>query len=226
MRLAVQRAVGAAGATAVAIGAALVLALPASAHTPNWTPECVGGQMKVSVDLESYAKGSHGKTNTVTLTDTPAGGTAITLVKTTDFDSSFKASFDATSTPATGSASVANTFEIVVSAWDDPDKSKGYSIDWTKTIDACVTTPPSSSSSSVPTKPSGPSSQPSVPSSSPSSSQPVAVAATSTTPVGAAALPFTGANVGLPLGIAGALVVVGGGLLFWLRFSARRRHSS
>jgi hypothetical protein len=209
----------------------LVLALPASAHTPNWTARCVDGQMKVSVDLEQYQKGSDGKTNTVTLTDTPAGGSAITLVNAKSFNQSFTASFDANSNPATGAADVTNVFSLTVKAWDDPTGSKGWTVSLTKTVEACATkttttTPPTTTTTTT-TPPTTKTTPPATTTTGPTTSTTsVVVAATSTTPVGGGTLPFTGANVGLPLGIAGALVVIGGGLLFWLRFSARRKHSS
>jgi LPXTG-motif cell wall-anchored protein len=48
---------------------------------------------------------------------------------------------------------------------------------------------------------------------------------TTTTPaaVASAQLPNTGVSAAVPLGIAGVLLVAGGGILVWMRMSARRR---
>jgi hypothetical protein len=238
MRQAVRRMVGIGGATAVAIGAAVVLAIPASAHTPVVTPACSDGQMTLSISLTNYSQGSHGKTNTVSATDTPAGGSAIQLVPAnTSFGTTFKADFDGSSNPATGSASVVNNFSVKVSAWDDPTGSKGFSKTFYYTVQPCVAPPTTTTTTTTTTPPPPPSSTTTAPPTTttavvaptsvsvPPTTTSAVVAAATTTP-GSGSLPFTGVNTALPLGIAGFLVVVGGGLLFWLKFSARRRRTN
>jgi hypothetical protein len=237
MRLAARRTVGVIGATGVAIGAAMVLALPASAHTPNIQASCDSykGQMVLSIDLSSYVVGPHGEKNTVTATDTPEGGAAITLVDT-PFGTAYNATFNATSTPATGSASVANHFHVKVTAQDFPN-NPDYSKTYDKVIYPCVKTPPpppSSTTTAPPTTTTTTAPPTTTTTTTGSTTAPATttseavVAAASTTPAapGSGSLPFTGVNTALPLGIAGLLVVAGGGILFWLKFNARRRHSS
>lgn len=229
MRLAVRRAVGVAGATAVAIGAALVLALPASAHNWDIKPGCSDGQMTLSINLTQYQLDHGKKKNTVVATDTLPDGTVITLLPTTKFGTSFKANFDASTNPATGAADVDNTFHVVVTAWDDTDFKKGWSEDFSKTVTPCVTgTPTSVPPSSVPPSSVPPTSVPptSVPATvPPTTTTSEAVVAAATTTPGSGQLPYTGVNATFPLLIAGILVIAGGGLLFWLRFSARRRNA-
>ena len=230
MRLAVRRAVGTAGATAVAIGAALTLALPASAHTPTITPLCdkTAGTASLTVQMEYYTADSRNSKDPNTVSVSIDGKDVLTNPASPQpFDSAWgpkKWSLDPT---------VSHTYTVTIYSWEDP-KGKDHGPGSTKgvwdgtfngTIEACVKPSPTPTPTPTPT-PSGSSSPTPTPSSSPSTTPSVAAAATSTTPVGGGTLPFTGANVGLPLGIAGALVVIGGGLLFWLRFSAKRRRTS
>jgi LPXTG-motif cell wall-anchored protein len=206
----------------------MALALPASAHQPTIKAYCDAdnNQMVLSIDLTAY--NGDGNKNTVWATDQPEGGKLISLLPSdkadiTHFGESFHATFNASSTVVTGPADVVNTFEVKVRAFDFP-KNKDYSPDKVITVQPCVKdTPP-------PTPPPSDSSVPPPPSSNtpPASTTSVAPAAAATTPAGppgSSTLPNTGVNAGLPLGIAGALVIIGGGLLFWLRFNARRRTS-
>lgn len=215
MRLAVRRAVGIAGATAVAIGAALTLALPASAHDHSFDAMCKGSDINVEVTLTNYT----GSPNTVKVTDTDASGASTTLVDNTDFGHSYVHTF------VIANASTKHTFAITVGSGDNigafsQSKSAGPCCPGKTT----TTTPPPTTTTTV--APPTTTTPPATHSTTPTTTTAVVAAATSTGPVGTASLPFTGANVGLPLGIAGFLVVVGGGLLFWLRFSAKRRHQS
>jgi hypothetical protein len=219
------------------LGAVLALGLPASAHVPNVKAYCDSdsGQMILTIDLEQYRtpENQHEK-NTVSATDTPDGASTITLLPTTSFKNSFTARFDGTTTPATGSASVNNTFVVNVKAWDDKDGSQGFTKKFTIPVYACVketttTTPPptttETTTTTTETTTTAPPTTETTTTTEATTTTPVAVAAATTTPgaPGSGSLPFTGVNAGVPLGIAGALVVIGGGILFYLRFNARRR---
>jgi hypothetical protein len=187
--------------------------------------------MHITVDLTQYQLKNGKAKNTVAITDTPKGQAAIDLLQTTTFGTSYHASFDGTTNPATGAASVDNDFLVTIKAWDDPDGSKG----WTKAIPehvtACVTettTTTTTTETSTPTKTTTTTetttSETSGTAAPTTTTSALVAAATTTTTVGGGTLPYTGVNLGVPLGIAGALVLVGGGLLFWLRFNARRRN--
>lgn len=226
MRLAVRRTVGIGGAAAVALGAMLALAIPASAHTPVITPACDkdSGHMVLTIDLTKYVKPGKNsdKQNTVWATDTLADGTVINLIPESTpatFDTEFHAVFDANSTPAAGPNDVANAFEVKVTAQDAPD-NPAFSPDFKKTVYPCVekTTQPTPP---PPTQPSQPSQSTPPP---PTSTTTAVVAAATTTnvPPGSGELASTGVNAGFPLAIAGALVIIGGGILFWLRYNARK----
>lgn len=234
MRQAARRAVGIGGAGVVAIGAMLALALPASAHTHNHSAGCNTdtNTIEYNLDLEQYQTTFNGKPikNTVNVTDNTTGDV---IVNNDDFGSKLVSTF-----PVPGDSTVEHKFTIVVVAGDDKDikngqGKKGFSFTGYDTANPCP--PPSSSSSPPPSSSSVPPTQP--PSSQPSSVPPpssttttpptstttaVVAAATTTTTPGSGSLPFTGVNTALPLGIAGLLVVAGGGILFWLRFKARR----
>jgi hypothetical protein len=226
MRLAMRRTVGVGGATVAAIGAMLALALPASAHTPIITPACDkdSGHMTLTIDLTQYVKPKQdsGDENTVWATDTLADGTVIDLIpqsKPDTFDTEFHITFDANSTPAAGPNDVANTFEVKVTAWDAPD-NPSFSPDFKKTVYPCVEkqSPPPP----PPTKPTLPPSQSTPPAPTSTTTAVVAAASTTNAPPGAGELASTGVNAGVPLRIAGALVIIGGGILFFLRYKARR----
>lgn len=219
MRLSVRRAVGVAGATAVAIGAALVLALPASAHNHDDSAVCDGPNAVFTVNLVNY-NGSKNVKNSVLITDTPDGGQAATLVDNPSFGSGYKHTF------TDQNATIGHTFYIKVVAAD----GSAYSFTDSPKTPPCVKTspPPTSTTTKVPpTATTTPATTTPVRTTtgSTTTTSAVAVAATSTTPVGTGTLPYTGVNVALPLGIAGVLVIAGGGLLLWLRFNARRRNA-
>jgi uncharacterized surface anchored protein len=214
--------VGVGGATVVAIGAALVLALPASAHNHTDDAGCVGNDAVLNVHLFQYNGNAK---NYVTITDTPDGGSATVVVDHKKFGSEYLKTV--TDTDAT----VAHTFTITVKAGDND----AYSFTDTKPTPVCKTPPPTTTTTTTTTTtvPPTTTTTTTAPSTTTGTTTPPApetttaavVAATTTTP-GSGSLPFTGVNTALPLGIAGLLVVAGGGILFWLRFNARRRHSS
>lgn len=233
MRLAVRRTVSVGGATAVAIGAALALAIPASAHTPTWNVGCQTtgshhnkvetGKVLVSLQLSAYA----GTGNTVEVTE---DGVSTPLLAQKDFNQSFTWSTTVDGTDA------AHKFTMTITAQDDPGGLKhgpgspNGQWDGAFTLSSDVCKAPSGGTPTPP-PPTQPPTQPPSHSVSPSPTPAVVpqVASTTTTtaaPVGAATLPNTGVNVALPLGIAGALVVVGGGILAFLRFGARRKRTS
>ncbi len=214
MRLAMRRTVGIGGAAAVALGAAMVLALPASAHNHSDSASCYNTTAQFQVNLANYTA----RNNTVTITD--QGKTVV--------DDTFHGSYN--KTIKDDDATVEHVFKITVVAGDDtpgPDGNgpAGFSFVDTQTSPVCETPPPPpppASSSSTPPPPPASSSTPAPPT---TTSEAVVAAATTTPagPAGAAPLPNTGVNAGLPLGIAGGLVVIGGGILFWLRYSSRRK---
>jgi LPXTG-motif cell wall-anchored protein len=178
----------------------------ASAHTPKVTAECVGDTTTLTVDLKAY---NGQQDNTVKVTD----GDEVLEDKT--FKTKYKKSFET-------SGAVDHTFRVVVVAWD----SSKYNVDETLHVKKCVTetttttttttesseptTPPSETTTSEPTEP---------PSSSSTEAPPVPTTTTTTTTaeVEEAALAETGASIALPLGIAGALLVGGGVLMFIVR---------
>ena len=213
MRLAMRRTLGAA---AVAVGAVLALALPASAHTHSQDAQCYGDNIQYTVDLENYATGKdkHGDqiTNSVNITDETTG---TVLVDNPDFGRTFTKTFP----DAADNATEAHTFKISVVAGDDKDGSKGFTYTHEDTAGPCVktTTPPPTTTTTAPPPPSSTTTPP-------ATTTTVQVAAATTTSVtpGTGALPNTGVNAGFPLAIAGALVIVGGGILFWLRYNARK----
>ncbi|HEX5120296.1 MAG TPA: hypothetical protein VFW65_34365 [Pseudonocardiaceae bacterium] len=214
MRLAMRRTVGVGGAAAVALGAMFALALPASAHTHSQSAQCYGDNIQYQVDLENYATGKdkHGDEikNSVNITDETTG---TVVANEADFGSTFVKNFP----DAADDATVQHTFKITVVAGDDPDGSQGFSYTHEDSAGPCVTTPPPSSTTTPPPPPSSTTTAP------PTTTTAVVAAATTTNvPPGAGELASTGVNAGFPLAIAGALVIIGGGILFWLRYNARK----
>jgi hypothetical protein len=208
----------------------MVLAMPASAHTPKINAYCDSdtGKTTVTISLADY-NAQPKLQNWATLDDSVTGS----LLAKTQFS---KALPDGTVTSYTVDGSVAHTFTLTVFAHDDANGSQhgnGSKDQWdgtfTKSTPACVTppttttTPPATTTTTPPatTTTTAPTQAPTT------TTSEAVVAAASTTPApGSGSLPFTGVNTALPLGIAGLLVVAGAGILFWLRFNARRRHSS
>lgn len=215
MRQVMRRALGVGGATAVALGAVLSMAGTASAHDHKVQASCTDGVTTLQVVLTVYT----GHPNSLVITDKAGGAAAISLADKPDFGHDYTNTF-------TTDGTVAHVFEVVVKAGDGSQ----YSFDKTVTTDACKKTPPPSSSSS--TAPPSSSSSTAPPSSNtvpPSTSSAAAVPpVTTSAPVApqAAALANTGVNAGLPLAIAGGLVVIGGGLLVGMRLATRRRRST
>jgi hypothetical protein len=208
-----------------------MLASPASAHTPKINAGCVDNEPTLSVNLSAYSSGSHGKTNTVTVTEDNG---AVTLLTKTDFGGTYSGTFNNTSNPSTGDASVGHTYAVAITAWDDPQGKNGWTTTLHASSPACVTkttTPPPTTTTTAPpptttTTTAPPTSSSVEETTAPtSSSSAVVVPPVTTTNGPGGGLAYTGVSTALPLGIAGALVVVGGGLLFWIRMSAKRRAS-
>jgi hypothetical protein len=198
----------------------LVLALPASAHNHTDSAICDGSNAVFTVTLSNY---NGGVKNTITVTDQGK-----TILDHQTFKGGFSQDF--TDTDAT----VQHVFTVNVLAGDDKDGKQGFTFYDTKTSPVCSTPPTSTTTTTTTTPPPPPPSStttappttttavvPPVTTTAPPTTTSAVVAAATTTP-GSGSLPFTGVNTALPLGIAGLLVVAGGGILFWLRFKARR----
>jgi LPXTG-motif cell wall-anchored protein len=223
MRQAVRRTVGIGGATAMAFGAALVLALPASAHNATATADCaVDGHPTVLIQANSFAAISGSKVNTLEIVE---GST--TLFGPVDFSGTYEPNGKANNNPdpvnLTVDGTVTHDLTVKIVAWD----SSKY--DFSIPVKTTVCQQPSSTKPTPTTQPTQPPTHSSSPA--PTTTQPevAPAAATTTTPpavAGTGTLPNTGVNVALPLGIAGALVVIGGGILAWMRFGSRRRGTS
>jgi hypothetical protein len=223
-----RRAIGLGGATFVAVGAALALTLPASAHTPTIGSACLtNGKSELTIDLKDY-QSTNNKKNTVEA-KTQDGE----ILVVTKFDTKVHTTIDV-------DGSKAENFTVTVTAQDDPNGTahgpgspngqwdgpfytstkvcpEGGGSSTTAPPPTTTTTPPTHTTTKPPTTTTAP---------------PTTVGATTTTAVvaaatttGAGTLPFTGVNATFPLLIAGVLVIAGGGILLWLRLAARRRRT-
>jgi hypothetical protein len=219
MRQAMRRAIGIGGATFVAVGAALVLTLPASAHNHTDSASCVDGKSVLDISLTAY-NGS--VKNSVTITETDGNGKVTVLHSDNNFGSTYVHTF-------TEDGAITQSYHIVVTASDGSQ----FSFDHTDTTPACTeggtttTTPPPTTTTAPPTttttaKPPTTTTAPGTTGATATTTTAVVAGATTT---GAGTLPFTGVNATFPLLIAGVLVIAGGGILLWLRLAARRRRT-
>ena len=186
-------------AAAVAGAAAVGLsAVPASAHTPNWSVTC----SEVTVDLRAY---NPRVTNTVSIT---VDGKDLLAKKT------FGSAFHQTLTLPEHSGEV--SVHLVVEAGDGDQ----YSRDETKTAPACESKPPASPTPSTPEKPSPTPSAPEKP----TPSEPETAAPVPSSEPSSSDLAETGSSSATPIiaGVAGAVVVAGGGLVL----ATRRRRAA
>ena len=213
MTLTARRSFGIGSAVAVAIGAVVLLAAPANAHTPTVTAGCADGQTTLTIDLKDY-NGSH--PNTVSATVEQAGAAQATSLVDTTFQDAYHATLhDATTIPS----DVAETFVVTVKAWDDVDGKNGWSFTKTLSAQACQksTPPPTTTTTTTTTATVSTTTAPTTT---------TAVAATPTTTATSVvntALANTGVNSGALIAIAAVLLALGVGLLFALRLAARRR---
>src|SRR5256885_1397596 len=171
-------AVASGAVTTSAVAAALVLlAAPASAHTPSATPGCTkDGHATLTVVLAAY---NPEHANHVKVMDGDK------VLADTDFKSTFNFPQDVTDAP-TLAGDVAHHFVVDVKAWDDPTGAKHFSWHWAEDTKACVkktrTTPTTTTTTTTTHDQTAPT--------------------TTTTPlaVGANAnLASTGASIGVPL---------------------------
>ncbi len=195
-----RRRAGVVAATALTalIGTA-VLASPASAHTPRWTITCDS----VTVDLSMY---NPHVTNTVELQDDGKNMLPYNTTFQDSFHFSHKLPPHSSPLPMT----------LVVSAGDDPDGSRGFSVTKTATAPVC----PADSASPTP----APSHSPGRPTATPSTSA-VAPAPSPSPSTPGTHLAETGGSSATPViaGVAAAVVLAGGGLTV---LSRRRRASA
>jgi LPXTG-motif cell wall-anchored protein len=193
------------GAAGLALAGSVMMASPASAHTPSWKVDCDS----VSVNLQWYnSKGG----NTVTLT---AGDKTLKTATFGDHWSVQDLALPAHTQPL--------QVHLVVKAVDT-DAQHNYDVDKTLTSPVCEgqakpTPTPSATPSEKPTAVAS-----ATPQASQSSSAPAAKPADHNTPAPSKDLAETGASSATPLiaGIAAAVVVVGAGLVVL----ARKRRSS
>lgn len=202
--------------SAAAVAGALVMAAPASAHTPRWSVGCD----KVSVDLTNYVKGRQGKTNHVTLKIVSGEGALVDQDFATSFH--YQDALPAHDQPL--------TLNLVVTSWDHSgqvNEKKTAPVCEGHTTPPTTTTPPMTAPTTTPptTAPTTPeTTAPTTPAPSDTTTAPVAAASTSPAS-GSGDLAETGSSNATPMiaGIAAVVVVVGGGLVFWTR---RRSGSS
>ena len=216
MRQAMRRAIGLGGATFVAVGAVLVLTLPASAHNHTDSASCVDGKSVLDVSLTNYVD----KPNSVNITETDGNGKVTVLHNDADFTPQYVNTF-------TEDGTVTQSYHIVVVA-----HSTQFSFKDTVTTPVCPVKPPPTTTTVPPTTTTTPPTHTTTKPPTTTTAPPTTVGATTTTAVvaaatttGAGTLPFTGVNATFPLLIAGVLVIVGGGILLWLRLAARRRRT-
>jgi len=219
MRQAMRRAIGIGGATFVAVGAALALTLPASAHEASATPGCAtDGHATILIKtLKDYDTNTPtANPNSVTVTE----GNVVVAAK-----DPFAKSYNKT---VTLDGTTAHSVVVHFQAWDDPTGSKGWTVDIPVQTTVCennhpstTTPPPTTTTTAPPTTTTAPITQPTA--TSPTTTTAVVAGVTTN---GSGTLPFTGVNATFPLLIAGVLVVAGGGILLWLRLAARRRRTN
>ncbi len=192
------------GAAGLAMAGSVMMASPASAHTPRWSVTCDS----VTVSLKYYSKQGG---NTVTLT---AGDKTLKSATFKDHWGVKELALPAHTQPL--------TVHLVVKAVDTTAQ-KSYDLDQTKSSPVCegqVTKPTPVASPSVKPSPS----ESAAPEPSQSSSAPAVKPVDDKSPAPSEDLAETGASSATPLiaGIAAAVVIVGAGLVML----ARKRRSS
>jgi hypothetical protein len=119
-----KKLLAALGTLALVLGLVALVAGPASAHNPDISASCTTG---VKVTLSNYNTG------------TPNGNhVTVTIDGSVVVDQAFGSSFDHTYPFSNGQGS--HTYHVVVTAYDDPTGSHGWSVDiGPKTISGCET---------------------------------------------------------------------------------------
>jgi hypothetical protein len=181
-----RRALSAGAAIALAAGAMLALAVPASAHSPKIEAACEEEVTTLQIKLINY---------------NATGENSVSVVVDDEVlvDEVFETTFEQEWTDL--DPKVAHVIEVDVSAWDDPDGAKGWSVSEQLEVEACAP--------AAPTTPPMP----------PSSSE---VAPTSPAGGDSGGLAETGASIAIPI-VLGLLLLVGGGALLLM---VRRRGSA
>ncbi|WP_158851613.1 hypothetical protein [Saccharothrix deserti] len=129
------RVVGAAiGVVATIATTTLVMALPASAHTPTLTPKCENGTASLTVKLRAYAQSTDQKSNHIKVT---VDGKE---VENKDFSASFDGAYSAT-------GDVKREFVVEVTAYD----GNQFSFKKTETVEPCVAVTSTSSTTTTTT---------------------------------------------------------------------------
>lgn len=179
----------------------------AGAHTPHIKASCTDGVTTLSVNLTAYnAK----EANTVRVTN------GDTVLDDAEFGTDYKNEWEV-------AGDVDQTFTVEVSAWDDKSGDKGWSFTKVKEVAKCVT-PTTTTTTDTTTTTTDTTTEP--PTSTTTTAEPTTTTTvptttvpptTTTTKVDEAALAETGASIGLPLGIAGVLIVGGAAALFIVR---------
>lgn len=236
MQKAMRRALGVGGATAVAIAASLALAGAADAHTPTFSTGCLDdGHAVLSVNLKYYSQPKqNGAQNTITISYTPDGGKAQSVLAVTDFGTDFPAKGGDEQFTVDGTT--AGKFAITVTAWDDASgqnsvakvgPKNAWDGTWTETTTVCPqhtgTPTPPPTKTTTPTQP--PTSAPGTSSAPTTTPAAVAPVSNKTTPP-SGGLAYTGVSTELPLIIGGVLIVLGAGALITMRVMKRRRAES
>lgn len=216
MRQALRRTIGLGGAAFVAVGAALVLTLPASAHDTIATPGCAkDGHATIHIQtIRNYdVNKSHPKNNSITVKE---GN------NTLFGPDMFGVSYD---NVVTIDGTQPHSLIVHVQSWDNVGTMDiPVSTTVCKTPPSSTTAPPTTTSA-PPTKPSGTTTTAPPMTTTGGATTTTALVAAATTSSTEGTLPFTGVNTAFPLLIAGVLVVAGGGILLWLRLAAKRRRT-
>ena len=226
-----RRLLGIGGAALVAVCAAAVLALPASAQTVDWTVECDGDHILVQVDLAGYAT-----------TPDPTGNT-VEVDDANDLAFIPKQNFGATFTDLSGEfpSSATDTFTMTIFAQDDPNGTNGgngtqnqYDGTFTLTWGPCPEngstsgrTAPTTTTTAPPTTTTTATAATTTTTTAATTTSDTAVVAapttTTTTTNSGGTLPFTGVSAGASILVAACLLAAGGAILLWLRRSARHQ---
>ena len=136
--LARRRLTGVAGALLLIVSLVSIVALPALAHTASVSPSC----NSLTVNL-TYYNGRYDNSLVVTID-------GVVVENLSDFGTGHSEVYP-------WSSSANHTYSVVVTAWDDPTGSKGWSKSWNGSWQACnpptttTTAPPTTTTTAAPT---------------------------------------------------------------------------